>query len=69
MAVYLEDYREKPNITLFSEDYLKFTNSTNWINSYFLGYFKKRFNGEYSLNLNSLLLAESVKRISLKIIL
>lgn len=59
----IEDYSGKLNITLFSEDYLKFSPILQIGSTVFLtGYFKKRFNGEYSFNLNSLLLAESVKK-------
>jgi len=59
----IEDYSGKLNITLFSEDYLKFSPILQIGSTVFLtGYFKKKFNNEYSFNISYLLLAESVKK-------
>ncbi len=59
----IEDYSGKMELALFSEDYLKHSailqpGSTVCIT----GFFKKRYNGDYEFKINSVCLAETVKK-------
>lgn len=59
----IEDYSGKLDLVLFSEDYLKFSPIFELGATVFItGYLRARFNGEYEFKINSVLLAESVRK-------
>ncbi|MGC4036294.1 MAG: DNA polymerase III subunit alpha [Chitinophagaceae bacterium] len=60
----IEDYTGKTEITLFREDYLKMSPLLQPGSSVFItGYFKQSYNqDEYRFNINSIVLAETIKR-------
>ena len=59
----IEDYSGKMELMLFSEDYMRYSSLLQLgATVYITGYFRQRYNGEFDFRVNSVSLAESVKK-------
>lgn len=59
----IEDYSGKMELMLFSEDYMRYSALLQLgATVYITGYFRQRYNGEFDFRINSVSLAESVKK-------